>query len=117
MQRTASIAFPLLTLLIPLPPASRAQSKPVSTKAHAKPAAAESLPAPMKAIGTKSAPITMEVFSDYQCPACRAFFENTLRFMINDYVASGKVYLVHRDFPLPMHPYSMDAARWANAAA
>ena len=100
-----------------LAPAGHAQSKPVSTKAHAKPAAAESLPAPMKAIGTKSAPITMEVFSDYQCPACRAFFENTLRYMINDYVASGKVYLVHRDFPLPMHPYSMDAARWANAAA
>jgi protein-disulfide isomerase len=37
--------------------------------------------------------------------------------MINDYVASGKVYLVHRDFPLPMHPFSMDAARWTNAAA
>ena len=51
----------------------------------------------------------MEVFSDYQCPACRGFFENTLRYMINDYVASGKVYLVHRDFPLPMHPYSIDA--------
>jgi protein-disulfide isomerase len=93
------------------------QPKTVSAKSHAKPAATESLPAPMKTLGSKSAPITMEVFSDYQCPACRAFFENTLRAMINDYVASGKVYLIHRDFPLPMHPYSMDAARWANAAA
>jgi len=108
---------PLFALTLIFVPASRAQSKPVSTKAHAKPAAAESLPAPMKAIGTKSAPITMEVFSDYQCPACRSFFENTLRYMINDYVANGKVYLVHRDFPLPMHPFSMDAARWTNAAA
>jgi protein-disulfide isomerase len=92
------------------------QTKSVSAK-RAKPPAPESLPAPMKTLGNKSAPITMEVFSDYQCPACRAFFENTLRAMINDYVASGKVYLIHRDFPLPMHPYSMDAARWANAAA
>jgi protein-disulfide isomerase len=92
------------------------QTKTVSAKPHAKSGAGESLPAPMKTFGTKSAPITMEVFSDYQCPACRAFFENTLRPMINDYVASGKVYLIHRDFPLPMHPYSMDAARWANAA-
>ena len=59
----------------------------------------------------------MEVFSDYQCPSCRNLFEGTLRPMMQDYVASGKVYLVHRDFPLPMHAYSFDAARWVNAAA
>jgi len=32
-------------------------------------------------------------------------------------VAAGKVYFIHRDFPLPMHPYSHQAARWSNAAA
>jgi protein-disulfide isomerase len=72
---------------------------------------------PVKAIGSKSAPITMEVFSDYQCPSCRLLYEQTLKPLINEYVASGKVYLVHRDFPLPMHKYSMEAARWVNAAA
>jgi len=72
---------------------------------------------PVKAYGSKDAPITMEVFTDYQCPSCRNLYENTLRAMINDYVASGKVYLVHHDFPLPMHKYSYEAARWANAAA
>ncbi len=101
----------------PHPGMLRRSPRPPRKKVPAKATAAETLPAPMKTFGVKSAPITMEVFSDYQCPACRAFFENTLRFMINDYVASGKVYLIHRDFPLPMHPYSMDAARWANAAA
>jgi protein-disulfide isomerase len=115
-HRIAFRALACVALLLILVPAGQAQSKTVSAKPHAKSAAAESLPAPMKTFGVKSAPITMEVFSDYQCPACRSFFENTLRFLINDYVASGKVYLVHRDFPLPMHPYSMDAARWANAA-
>ncbi len=59
----------------------------------------------------------MEVFSDYQCPACGSLFELTLRPMINDYVAAGKVYLVHHDFPLPMHPYGYQAARWETAAA
>jgi protein-disulfide isomerase len=59
----------------------------------------------------------MEVFSDYECPSCRNLYENTLRPMISDYVASGKVYLVHRDFPLPMHKYGYEAARWVNAAA
>jgi len=59
----------------------------------------------------------MEVYTDYQCPSCRNFYENTLRALINDYVASGKVYLIHHDFPLPMHKYGYQAARWANAAA
>jgi protein-disulfide isomerase len=70
-----------------------------------------------KAYGSKNAPITMEVFSDYQCPSCRALFEETLKPLIADYVALGKVYLVHRDFPLPMHSHSWVAARYANAAA
>lgn len=70
-----------------------------------------------KSFGSKSAPMTMEVFSDFECPSCRMLYEQTLRPMIGDYVASGKVYLVHRDFPLPMHKYSYEAARWADAAA
>ncbi len=59
----------------------------------------------------------MEVYSDFQCPSCRGLYEQTLRALINDYVASGKVYLIHRDFPLQGHPYGLDAARWADAAA
>jgi protein-disulfide isomerase len=70
-----------------------------------------------KAYGSKNAPITMEVFSDYQCPSCRALYEETLKPLIADYVALGKVYLIHRDFPLPMHSHSWVAARYANAAA
>ena len=70
-----------------------------------------------KTMGSKNAPITIEVFSDFQCPACRAFYEGTLRQLIDNYVSTGKVYLIHRDFPLDMHPYSHEAARLANAAA
>jgi protein-disulfide isomerase len=73
--------------------------------------------APVKSLGNRNAPITMEVFSDYQCPSCGNFYVNTLKYMIQDMVASGQVYFIHRDFPLPMHPYSYMAARWANAAA
>ena len=77
----------------------------------------QTLNEPDKGIGAKNAPITFEVFSDYECPSCANLYEHTLREMIRDYVASGKVYLLHRDFPLPGHKYSLDAARWANAAA
>jgi protein-disulfide isomerase len=65
----------------------------------------------------RTAPITMEVFSDFECPSCRALYEGTLRQLMDGYVAQGKVYLIHHDFPLPMHKYSWLAARYANAAA
>jgi len=84
-------------------------------KAAAKRAAPD--PAPVKSFGSKSAPITMEVFSDFQCPACRVLFLDTIRPVMQNYVSAGKVYLVHRDMPLPVHPYSRQAARYANAAA
>lgn len=59
----------------------------------------------------------MEVFSDFQCPACKSLFITTNRKLMDDYVSVGKVYLIHRDFPLPMHAYSRVAARYARAAA
>ena len=59
----------------------------------------------------------MEVFGDFQCPACRNFFEVTVKQVIDDYVVPGKVYIIHRDFPLEMHPFARQAARLANAAA
>jgi protein-disulfide isomerase len=72
---------------------------------------------PHKAFGSKSAPIVMEVFSDFQCPACKSLFETTNRQLMDNYVTTGKVYLIHRDFPLPMHAYSRVAARYGRAAA
>lgn len=59
----------------------------------------------------------MEVFSDYQCPACKTLFTTTNRQLMENYVSTGKVYLIHRDFPLPMHAHSRVAARYARAAA
>ncbi|MBZ5527906.1 MAG: DsbA family protein [Acidobacteriia bacterium] len=70
-----------------------------------------------KALGSPNAPVTMEVFSDFQCPACKAYYETVWRRLIDNYVNTGKVYLVHRDFPLPAHAYSRIAANYANAAA
>ena len=69
-----------------------------------------------KALGSPTAPITMEVFSDYQCPSCKAFYQDTLQPLIAEYVFKGKVYLIHRDFPLAMHPHAREAAIYANAS-
>jgi len=70
-----------------------------------------------KASGSKTAPIIMEVFSDFQCPACKSFYNGTNRQLMDNYVSTGKIFLIHRDFPLPLHAYSRVAARYARAAA
>jgi protein-disulfide isomerase len=72
-----------------------------------------------RASGSKNAPIVIEVFSDFQCPFCRAWYLQTLTRVIEDYCSKGKVYLVHREFPIPRpdHRYSPEAARWALACS
>lgn len=72
---------------------------------------------PKKAFGSPAAPITVEVFSDYECPSCKNLHDVTLPPLKLGYVWPGKVYLLHRDFPLPQHKYSRTAAVYANAAA
>jgi protein-disulfide isomerase len=72
---------------------------------------------PHKASGSKTAPIAIEVFSDFQCPACKTLYTTTNRQLMDNYVSTGKVYLIHRDFPLPMHAHSKVAAAYARAAA
>lgn len=59
----------------------------------------------------------MEVFSDFQCPACKQLYRTTNQLLLDNYVNTNKVYLIHRDFPLPMHAYSRIAARYVRAAA
>jgi protein-disulfide isomerase len=107
----AIIPMALVALLPMLSSARPKQSSQVG-----KPATAVDL-TPLKSMGSKDAPITIEVFSDYQCPQCRNFYLETARQLMQTYIPAGKVYYVHRDFPLSMHSHSREAARWASAAA
>lgn len=111
-HRTGILLF-LAVMGVVLP----AYARPQSTASKSSTGSTAANAANPKAIGSPNAPITMEIFGDFECPACRAFFENTVKRVIDDYVVPGKVYLVHRDFPLDMHPYARQAARLANAAA
>jgi protein-disulfide isomerase len=66
--------------------------------------------------GNTSSPIKIEVFSDYQCPACRAFYLNTMRTIIPEFGDSGKACVAYREFPLSMHSHSREAAHYGHAA-
>ncbi|MBZ5608543.1 MAG: DsbA family protein [Acidobacteriia bacterium] len=78
--------------------------------------AAAAFAAQVKSRGAASAPITMDVYSDFQCPGCKALYETTLQPLIQNYVDKGKVLLVHHEYPLPIHSHSMEAACYACAA-
>jgi protein-disulfide isomerase len=78
--------------------------------------AATAWAAQIRSRGFPNAPIQIEVFSDYQCPGCKALYDSTLRPLMSDYVDKGKVYLIHHEFPLAMHQYARQAACYACAA-
>ncbi len=69
-----------------------------------------------KASGPATAPIQIEIYTDYECPMCRDLDLNTLPPLVANYVQTGKVHLLHRDFVLPQHKYSPIATKYANAA-
>ena len=71
--------------------------------------------APM--LGRADAPVTLVEFSDYQCPFCQRFFATTLSAIEKQYIDTGKVRYVFRDFPLDqMHPQARKAAEAAHCA-
>jgi protein-disulfide isomerase len=68
------------------------------------------VPASAPSMGPANAPVTIVAFTDYQCPYCHRA-QNTMDQLLTQY--SGKVRLVHRDFPLDGHPQAFPAARAA----
>ncbi len=60
--------------------------------------------------GSPDAPVTIVEFSDFQCPFCSRFFEQTLPQLEKNYIETGKVRLVFKDFPLDnLHPNARPA--------
>ena len=51
-------------------------------------------------MGNPNAPITILEWGDYQCTFCYKFHQNTLDVINEDFIKTGKVKLVFKDFPL-----------------
>lgn len=49
-------------------------------------------------VGNPNAPVTIAYWFDYQCPFCRRFEEDAMTQVMNDYVKTGKVKVVFKDF-------------------
>lgn len=49
-------------------------------------------------LGNPTAPVRVDEYSDFQCPACGYFFENVFAQFQADYIDTGKVYFVSNAF-------------------
>jgi len=68
-------------------------------------------------LGEKNAPVTIIEFSDFQCPFCRRHYSQTYSQLKSEYIATGKVKYVYRDFPLSFHEGAQPYAEAAECAA
>ena len=110
LYRVLQLLLPLLALAL----AGCASEAPASTEASAfeRPAT----PDP-RGLGDPNAPIVLIEYSDFQCEFCASFVRETKPQLEENYIKTGKVYFVYRDYPLAIHPGAKLAAAAANCAA
>ncbi|MDD9812872.1 MAG: thioredoxin domain-containing protein [Thaumarchaeota archaeon] len=66
-------------------------------------------------LGNPAAPVTLIEFGDYQCAFCHRHFERTEPTIVSEYVETGKVRMLFKDFVV-IGPDSVTAARAAHCA-
>ena len=67
-------------------------------------------------LGRSDAPLVMVEYTDYQCSFCNRFSATTFPELKKQYIDTGKLRFISRDFPLEFHPHALKAAQ-ANRCA
>ena len=69
-------------------------------------------------LGSASAPITVIEFSDFECPFCRSYSQNTFRILKQRFIDTGVISYAHVHLPLQrIHKSALAAARVAECAS
>jgi len=68
------------------------------------------------ALGRADAPVTVVEFTEFQCPFCKRFNQNTFPKLKRDYIDTGKVRWVVRDLPMSFHAQARKAGQAAHCA-
>jgi protein-disulfide isomerase len=67
--------------------------------------------------GDSAARVWLIVVSDFQCPWCKRWHDETAPRVLQEYVESGKVRMAYVHYPLDMHPHAVPAAEASMCAA
>jgi protein-disulfide isomerase len=69
------------------------------------------------ALGDPQAPVRIDIFEDFQCPACQYYSENIEHQVMDAFVTTGQVYYVFRNYPfLDDRAATKESDQSANAA-
>lgn len=85
-----------------------------ATQANGSPAAESPEDQSLHIRGPQNAPVTLEIYGDFQCPSC-ALVAALIKELREQY--GDKLREIFYEFPLAMHNHSVEAARAAEAAA
>ena len=127
LSATAVLAIIAVAILLPLALSRKDGGTVAGAQVNANVAAAPSANTPTATadiskvnitnnpyLGDKNAPVTVAFWTDYQCPFCQRFDEQTLPTLIQQYVDKGKLKIVVKDFAF-LGPDSDTAALAARA--
>ncbi len=77
----------------------------------------EVLENPVAELGKKDAKVTMVEFTDFECPFCSRFYNDSYKALVKKYVESGKMRVVFHNLPLSFHPNAHISAQAVECAA
>jgi protein-disulfide isomerase len=92
------------------------QKQQTAAPAQRKPTSARVSVGDNPTLGHDDAPVTMVEFTDYQCPYCKRFHDNTFPRLKQKYIDTGKLRYVSMDLPLRFHQQARPAAHAARCA-
>lgn len=68
-------------------------------------------------MGDPNAPVTVQMWGDFLCPACRQWISTVEPQLVEEYIKTGQVKLEFRQFPLTSHRPGSDMAAMASLCA
>ena len=68
-------------------------------------------------VGKENAPLVLVEYTDYQCPFCQRYHNDSFAQIKTNFIDTGKVRYTSRDFPLPFHENARRSATAARCAA
>src|SRR5690606_14579548 len=93
--------------------AAAARPQPVTAdSADPRMAAADSA----RILGSDTASVWVIEVSDFQCPFCRVWHENTFDEFREEFIDSGRIRFAYVNMPLRMHQHAREAAHYAMCA-
>ena len=95
----------------PVAPAQAAAPPPVSDKVDI------AFPSGGFSMGKDNAPLVLVEYSDYQCPFCQRYHNDSFAQIKANFIDTGKVRYISRDFPLSFHENARRGATAARCAA